>query len=219
MKKRLLFLLLCITLCSLMLTGCSKTKKLMEEANALVEEKEYEKAIELYKEALELDEKDEEIYLSLADAYLKVDEYNEAIDIVNEGLDEIDSEELEDKLKSIERKLEKEKEKFYKRDKQMLDSLLMALIVCRADPALNIPSDFLDALVEDSTSNLKDITTWNVSDNDFTKEVAAIMGIDSYSELKDMFKSPGSTGRIIITYDQDKMRFKGNIEGTDIVIE
>ncbi|MBR4085500.1 MAG: tetratricopeptide repeat protein [Lachnospiraceae bacterium] len=219
MRKRLLFLVLCITLCSVILTGCSKSKKLMKEASTLVEEKRYEEAIEVYKEALELEKSNEEIYISIADAYLKIDEYNKAIDIVNEGLDEIDSEELEDKLKSIERKLEKEKERFYESDTKMLDNLLTALIICRVDPALNIPSDFLNTLVEDSTNNLKDITTWNVSDNDFTKEVAAIMDIDSYSELKDMIKSPNATGRIIVTYDQDKMRFKGNLEGTDIVIE
>lgn len=215
MSKKILFLFLCITLCSFMLTGCSKTEKLMKEADSLVEEKEYEEAIELYKEALELDEKDEEIYLSLADAYLKIDEYSKAMDIVNEGLDEIDSEELESKKRSIERKLKNAKSN----DLQCIDSIRQALIVCSIDPEITPSSEFLDALTESSTSSLRDITTWDVNYSEFTKEVAAIMGINSYSEFKDMLKTPDISGKIIVTYDSNNWKFKVEVEGTDIIVE
>lgn len=215
MSKKILFLVLCITFCSFILTGCSKTKKLMEEANSLVEEKEYEEAIELYKEALELDEKDEEIYLSLADAYLKIDEYAKAIDIIEEGLDEIDSEKLEAKQKSINRKIKKAKES----DIQLLDNIRQALFTRFYDPDTTPSSDFLDALTEDSTSTLRDITTWDVNYNDFTKEVADIFGINSYSEFKDMLKTPDISGKIIVTYDRNNGRFKVEVEGTDIIVK
>lgn len=215
MSKKILFLVLCITFCSFMLSGCSKTKKLMEEANALVEEKEYEEAIELYEEALELDEKDEEIYLSLADAYLKMNDYAKAMDIVEEGLDEIDSDKLESKKKSINRKIKNAKEK----DIQLLDNMRQALTTCFLDPQITPSSDFLDCLTEDSTSTLRDITTWDVNYNDFTKEVADIFGLNSYSELKDLLKTPDISGKIIVTYNRNNGRFKVELEGTDIVVE
>ena len=73
----------------------------LKEADAYMEEMDYEKAETAYLEAIEIEPKESEAYVKVSDVYVVQEKYEEAENILEEGKDQAGGKEIDEKLEQV----------------------------------------------------------------------------------------------------------------------
>ncbi len=107
----------------------------------------------------------------------------------------------------------------YKSDIQLAKAIKTAVVTGMMDPDTYDDEDSLDFIEDVSDGKSFDITKWKASENYFTKDVAEILSIKEYSDLKNEIKTKGATGKIFVTIVSNEVMVEIEYSDRDNIVE